>query len=112
MGELIAEIFLKWILGGIWVGLNMLYDWIKGLLFGVPKHVVGKKRLKKKWLYKKVSPVVTLDNGVLRGTVGTVMEIIDNDYAFVEFYDHKGDFIEIDGELAFKVELILLKLKT
>lgn len=39
------------------------------------------------------------------------MELIDNKTAFVEFYDRKGKFIEIDGELAFKVELKNIKLK-
>jgi hypothetical protein len=39
------------------------------------------------------------------------MEIIDNKTAFVEFYDQKGEFIEIDNELAFKVELKSIRLK-
>lgn len=111
MGEIIAEIFVKWILGGIWVGLNMIYDWIKGLIFGIPKNEVERKRIEKKWLYKKVIPKEKLNNGIESETVGTVMEIIDNKTAFVEFYDQKGEFIEIDGELAFKVKLQNIKLK-
>ena len=111
MGEIIAEFFVKWVLGGIWVGLNMIYDWIKGIVFGIPKNEVERKRLEKKWLYKKVNPKEKLENGIESRTVGTVMEIVDNKTAFVEFYDHKGEFIEIDGELAFKVELKNLKLK-
>ncbi|MEO9512740.1 MAG: hypothetical protein ABJN84_16035 [Flavobacteriaceae bacterium] len=111
MGEIIAEIFVKWILGGIWVGLNMIYDWIKGLIFGIPKNEVERKRLEKKWLYKKVNPKEKLKNGIESGTDGTVMEIIDNKTAFVEFYDQQGEFIEIDGELAFKVELKNIKPK-
>ncbi|KPM30797.1 Hypothetical protein I595_3294 [Croceitalea dokdonensis DOKDO 023] len=111
MGEIIAEIFVKWILGGIWVGLNMIYDWIKGLIFGIPKNQVERKRIEKKWLYKKVSPKAKLKIGIETGTIGTVMEIIDSKTAFVEFYDQKGEFIEIGGELAFKVELKNIKLK-
>jgi len=111
MGEVIAEIFVKWILGGIWVGLNMIYDWIKGLIFGIPKNEVERKRIEKKWLYKKVSPKEKLKNGIEIGTIGTVMEIIDNKTAFVEFYDQNGKFIEINNELTFKVELNNMKLK-
>ncbi len=111
MGEIIGEIFARWILAGIWNGLNAIYDWIKALIFGIPKNEVERKRLEKKWLYKKVSPRQQLKNGIESGTIGTVMEIIDNKTAFVEFYDHKGEFIEIDDELAFKIELKNIKLK-
>lgn len=47
MGELIAEIFLKWILGGIWVTSNVIYDWIKSLIFGISKNEVERKRIEK-----------------------------------------------------------------
>lgn len=111
MGELIGEIFGRWILAGIWIGLNAIYDWIKGLIFGIPKNEVERKRLEKKWLYKKVSPRQKLKIGIEIGTIGTVMEIIDGKTAFVEFYDQNGEFVEIDGELAFKVELKNIRLK-
>jgi len=111
MGEIIGEIFARWILAGIWVALNSIYDWIKSFIFGIPKNEVERKRFDKKWLYKKVSPKEKLKNGIEIGTIGTVMEIIDNKTAFVEFYDQNGEFIEIDGELAFKVELKNIKLK-
>ncbi len=111
MGELIAEIFVEWILVGIWMALCSIYDWIKGLIFGIPKNVVERKRIEKKWLYKKVSPKEKLKNGIAVGTIGTVMEIIDKKTAFVEFYDQNGEFIEIDNELAFKVELKNIRLK-
>jgi len=37
MGEIVAEIFFKYIIAGIWIGLNSIFDWFKGVLFGVPK---------------------------------------------------------------------------
>lgn len=111
MGEIIAEIFGRCILAGIWLGLNAIYDWIKSLIFGIPKNKVERKRLEKKWLYKKVSLKKNLENGIEVTTIGTVMELIDNKTAFVEFYDQNGEFIEIDGELAFKVALKNIKLK-
>ncbi|TBN04746.1 hypothetical protein EYD45_05655 [Hyunsoonleella flava] len=111
MGEIFGEIFARWILAGIWLVLNAIYDWIKALIFGIPKKEVERKRLEKKWLYKKVSLKEKLKNGIEIGTIGTVMEIIDRKTAFVEFYDQNGKFIEIDGELAFKVGLKNIKLK-
>ncbi|NER11218.1 hypothetical protein, partial [Muriicola jejuensis] len=70
-----------------------------------------RKRIAKKWLYRKVSPKKTLQNGIETGTTGTVMELIDNKTAIVEFYDRNGELIEIDNELAFKVDLKNIKLK-
>ncbi len=111
MGEIIAEILFKYVIGGIWLGLNAIYDWIKGLIFGIPKNEVERKRIEKKWLYKKVTLKKQLDNGLKSGTTGTVMELIDNKTAFVEFYDKQGKFIEIYNELMFKIKLNSIKLK-
>ncbi|EWH08400.1 hypothetical protein KLA_17574, partial [Cellulophaga geojensis KL-A] len=111
MGEIIAEFIFSYVIGGIWLGLNAIYDWVKGLIFGIPKNEVERKRIEKKWLYKKVSLKEKLKNEIETGTIGTVMEIIDRKTAFVEFYDRNGEFIEIDNELAYKVELKNIKLK-
>ncbi len=53
MGEIIVEIFFKYIIAGIQLGLNGIYDWFKGLIFWVPRIEVERKRLEKKWVYKK-----------------------------------------------------------
>ena len=111
MGELIGEIIFKYIIAGIWIGLNSIYDWIKGLIFGIPKIEVEKKRLEKKWLYKKVVLREKLENGIEVGTNGTVMEIIDKKNVLAEFYDKNGEFIEIENKLMFKIKIINLKLK-
>ncbi|WP_108869520.1 hypothetical protein [Aquimarina aquimarini] len=111
MGEIIMEIFLEWVIGGIWGMLNMMYDWIKGLIFGIPKNEVERKRIEKKWLYKKVALKKQLDNRIEIGTTGTVIELIDNKTAFIEFYDKQGELIEIDNELMFKIKLKNIKLK-
>ncbi len=111
MGEIIGEILFKYIIAGIWIGLNTIYDWIKGVIFGIPKIEVEKKRLEKKWLYKKVVLREKLENGIEIGTNGTVMEIIDKKTAFTEFYNQNGEFIENENKLMYKVELSKLKLK-
>ncbi|WP_298884734.1 hypothetical protein [uncultured Polaribacter sp.] len=111
MGEIIGEILFKYVIAGIWIGLNSIYDWIKGVIFGIPKIEVEKKRLEKKWLYKKVILREKLENGIEIGTNGTVMEIIDKKTAFTEFYNQNGEFIEIGNELMYKVKLSKLRLK-
>lgn len=111
MGEIFISIIGEWLIFGVWAIISGIYDWIKGILIGVPKKVVEKKRLEKKWLYKKVSLKKKQENGLEIGLSGTVMEIIDKTTAFVEFYDKEGEFIEIKNELMFKIKLRNLKLK-
>jgi hypothetical protein len=111
MIEIIVDFFLGEIIAGIWFVLNSIYDWIKGVIFGIPKIEVEKKRLEKKWLYKKVILRKKLENGIEIGTNGTVMEVIDKKTAFTEFYNQNGEFIEIGNELMYKVKLSKLKLK-
>jgi len=111
MEEIIGGIFYEYIIIGIWSGINAVYDWIKGIILGVPKIDVERKRLEKKWLYKKVSPKKHLENGIEIGTIGTVMEVIDKKTVFTEFYDKNGEFIEIENKLMFKVKISNLKLK-
>jgi hypothetical protein len=53
MGEIIVEIFFEYIIAGIWLALNGIYDWFKGLIFGVPRIEVERKRLEKNGFTKK-----------------------------------------------------------
>jgi len=111
MSELIFEIIGEWLIFGIYRLFSSIYDWTKAKIIGVPKIEVEKKRLEKKWCYKKVILKEKLENGIERGTIGTVMEIIDKNTAFVEFYDKNAAFIEIKNELMFKIKLNQIKLK-
>ena len=72
---------------------------------------VEKKRLEKKWLYKKVILRAKLEKGIEIGTNGTVTEIIDKKTVFAEFYNKNGEFIEIENESMFVINLSDLKLK-
>lgn len=111
MGELIFEIFGKWLILGIYGLFSSLYDWVKGKLIGVPKTEIERKRLEKKWLYKKVTLTEKAKNGIDIGTNGTVMELIDKKTVFAEFYDNKGDFIEIENKVMLEIKLNILKIK-
>ena len=65
-----------------------------------------------------ISPKIIIDSfeilllpSIITFLIISAWEIIDKKTAFVEFYDQKGEFIEIDNELAFKVELKNIRLK-
>lgn len=111
MAEIIIEIVFKYIILGIWIGLKSAYNWLKEMIFGVPTIETEKRKLKKKWLYKKVVLKVNLENSIRLGTIGTVMEFIDKKTVLVKFYDKKRDFIEIDNKLTFIISLMHLKLE-
>ncbi|WP_047414089.1 hypothetical protein [Cellulophaga sp. Hel_I_12] len=73
MGELIFE----WIIGGIYVAIRALYDWIKEKLFGIKdKQKAELKKIEKKILYKKIKLTENLDNGLKIGLNGAVLEVI------------------------------------
>jgi hypothetical protein len=110
IGELLARIFVEIIFKGIILGtLNFLN---KGLNF-IWYKITGKKKsenktnskaqLKKQLLYKKIELTENLNTILRKGQQGVVLEIIDKDTVFAEFYDHNKKQIEVDNELVFKV---------
>jgi len=106
-----GEIIIEWLLFGLYAIIMSIYNWIKGLIYGIPKEQIERKQLEKKWLYKRVALKRDQKNGLKKGEIGVLMEFIDKKHAFVEFYNEKGSLREIGGELAFKVKLYELRLK-
>ncbi|WP_062053171.1 hypothetical protein [Aquimarina longa] len=111
MIELISELIVEWLIMGICTVIHSLYDWIKGKILRIPKVEVERKRLEKKWLYKKILLIKNQENGLKKGMTGIVMEIIDKKTLFVEFKDQKGGVIELNGELTFQIRINQIKLK-
>ena len=52
-----------------------------------------------------------LNEKLTSGQRGAVVEIIDTNKVFAEFYDATGELIEWNDELAFEVEINQFKLK-
>ncbi len=107
MSELIGEWLIMW----IYIGIRSLFDWIKGLILGIPKSKVELKRLEKKWLRKKIFLTKDQENGLKKGTNGIVTDIIDKKNLFIEFYDQNGKLMELNDELGFVTGINQIKLK-
>lgn len=70
------------------------------------------KALEGKYLYQEVELTENLHSGLSVGRKGAVLEIIDRDTVFAEFYDEKGNQVEWNGETVFEVGIHQLKLKS
>jgi hypothetical protein len=110
IGKLLVRIVVEIIFEGIILGtLNFLN---KGLNFIWCK-VTGKKKsenkpnpkaqLKKQLLYEKIELTENLNSSIRKGQHGVVLEIIDKDTVFAEFYDYNKRPIEVDNKLIFIV---------
>lgn len=67
--------------------------------------------LEKKYLYKRIELTDNLNEKLQSGQKGAILEIINKNKIFAEFYDKKGKQIEWNNELAFEILLNQFKLK-
>jgi hypothetical protein len=116
IGEVLGRIFVEIIFEGIIVGTYRLLkkgvEWIKVNIFGFqPKPTDPKKSLEKKLLYKKIELTENLNSVLKSGQIGAILEVINQDKVFAEFYDRKGNQIEWDNELVFEIKMNQFKLK-
>jgi hypothetical protein len=106
-----GEIIFEWLIGGIYVAIRTLYDWIKEKLFGIKDNQKAElKKIEKKILYKKIRLTENLNNGLKSGLNGAVLEVIDKKNVFAEFYDLNGKQIEIDDKIVFEIGIDQFKL--
>jgi hypothetical protein len=116
IGEILGRIFVEIIFEGIIVGtyrlLKKVVEWVKVNIFGFrPKPIDPKKALEKNLLYKKIELTENLNSALKSGQIGAILEVINQDKVFVEFYDRKGNQIEWDDELVFEIKMNQFKLK-
>lgn len=88
-------------------GINYLKNWLRG----IKKPADPMKALEGKYLYQEIELTENLHSGLSAGKKGAVLEIIDQNTVFAEFYDEKGKQVEWNGEMVFEVGLHQLKLK-
>ena len=101
-----GEIIFEWIIGGIYVAFRTLYDWLKEKLFGIKdKKKAELKRIENKILYKKITLTENQNNGLKSGLNGAVLEVIDKENVFAEFYDLNGKQIELDNKSVFEIRI-------
>lgn len=101
-----GEIIFEWIIGGIYVAFRTLYDWLKEKLFGIKdKKKAELKKIENKILYKKIRLTENQNNGLKNGLNGAVLEVIDKENVFAEFYDLNGKQIELDNKSVFEIRI-------
>ena len=114
--ELIGRIFVEFIFEGIIIGIYKLFkkcvEFIRVKVFGLKaKSVKQEKKLEKKLLYKNIELTENLNNELKIGQKGTILEIINKNKFFAEFYDKDGKQIELNNELVFEIGIKQFKLK-
>ena len=116
LGEIIGRIFVEFIFEGIILGIYRLWkkavEFIRVNIFGFkPKPIDPKKALEKKLLYKKIELTENLNSELKSGQKGAILEVINKDKVFAEFYDRNGKQIELNNELVFEIGIKQFKLK-
>lgn len=113
--EILGKIFIDIILEGIIFGFFRLigkgFNKLGELFSGTEKKIDPIKVLEKKYLYKRIELTDNLNEKLQSGQKGAILEIINKNKIFAEFYDKKRKQIEWNNELAFEILLNQFKLK-
>ncbi|WP_299229489.1 hypothetical protein [uncultured Psychroserpens sp.] len=113
--EILGKIFVQLLFEGLILGFFKLigkgFNKLGKLFSGTETPIDPIKVLEKKYLYKKIELTENLSEDLISGRQGAVMEIIDKDNVFAEFYDSKGKQIALNNELVFKIGMNQFKLK-
>ena len=113
--EILSRIFIEILFEGIILGFFKLIS--KGFtklgeLFSRTEKLNDPiKILKDKYLHKNIELTENLNEQLKPGLKGAVLEIIDKDKVFAEFYDNKGKQIEWNDELVFEIRMNQFRLK-
>jgi hypothetical protein len=112
LGRFFVEIVFEGIIVGTYRFLKRVAEWIKVNIFGFqPEPTNPKKSLEQKLLYKKIELTENLNSVLKSGQNGAILEVINHDKVFAEFYDRKGNQIEWNDELVFEIKMHQFKLK-
>lgn len=68
------------------------------------------KALEKKLLYKKIESMEQLNLMIKQGSKGTILEVINHNKVFAEFYDSSNKQIEFENQLVFEIKMNQFKL--
>lgn len=104
IGEFIGYIVVQVIIEGIGKLIRTVYYGLRKLLTGKERELPELKRIEKRYLHKKFRLKTDFNNRMLKGTRGIVMEVIDEQYLYVEFEDLSGKPIIKGDEQVFKIE--------
>ena len=111
LGKLFIDIILEGIIYGFFRLIGKGLNKIGELFSGTKKQIEPIKILEKKYLYKKIELTKNLNEKLKSGQKGAILEIIDKNKLFAEFYDKKRKQIELNNELVFEIGINQFKLK-
>jgi hypothetical protein len=109
--EIFTEIILEGIIYKLFRFIGKGFNKLGELFTGTKKKVEPIKMLEKKFLYKKIELTKNLNEKLKSGQKGAVLEIINENKIFAEFYNKKGKQIELNNELVFEIGMNQFKLK-
>ena len=113
--EILSRIFIEFLFEGIILGFFKLiskgFTKLGELFLRTEKLNDPIKILKDKYLHKNIELTENLNEQLKPGLKGAVLEIIDKDKVFAEFYDNKGKQIEFNDELVFEIRMNQFRLK-
>jgi hypothetical protein len=114
IGEFIGYIIAEVIIEGIGKLIRSIYYGLRKLITGKEREIPELKRIEKRFLNKKFRLKSDFNERIPKGTKGTVMEVIDKQYLYVEFEDLNGKPILLGYGQVFKIERqrIMLDRKT
>ena len=111
LGKIFIEILFEGIILGFFRLIGKVFNKLGELFLGTKKPIDPIKVLEKKYLYKKIELSENLNEQLKSGQKRAVLEIIDKNKVFSEFYDNKGKQIEWNDELVFEIEMNQFRLK-
>lgn len=114
VGEVIGDLLFKVIIEGIGKLIRSVYYGLRKLITGKERDIPEVKRIEKYYRHKKIRLKSDFNERILKGTRGTVMEVIDEQHVHVEFEDLHGKPIVEGDQQVFKIErkgIILERLK-
>lgn len=112
LGKLFIDIILEGIIYGFFRLLGKGFNKIGELFSGTQKQTEPIRILEKKYLYKKIELTEDLNKKIKSGQKGAILEIINENKLFAEFYDKKGEQIELNNELVFEIGMNQFKIKS
>lgn len=113
--EIIIRIFVEIIFEGIIISiyeaLLRVFEFIRVKVFGFePKPSKSKNRIEKKILYKNIELIENINPKLKAGQKGTILEIINKNKVYAEFYDLNGKQIEFNDKLVFEIRVRQFKI--
>ncbi|MEM0575511.1 hypothetical protein [Flavobacterium polysaccharolyticum] len=109
--EILAWFILEVIADGFLKILKQTYYYLREIIFGIERPTDPKKEFEKQFLYKEIELTENLNSKLITGQKGVILEVINRNRVFAEFYDTNGNQIEWRNKIVFKIGMKQFKIK-